>query len=125
VASRCPYRLDFRAVAISFSTSLAVRYSRVRATEEFTMVGAEGLAIAKAVKILIPDLRLREYEPFIPQSDRAIGGVRAAAGLPGMPLLSWKRPGWVGHTHKAAAPEFSRSPLSCAADFPINLHASY
>jgi hypothetical protein len=59
VASRCQYRLDLRAAAISFSTSLAVRYSRVRATEEFTMLGAKALSTAKAMKFPIPDLRLR------------------------------------------------------------------
>jgi hypothetical protein len=43
VASRCPYRLDMRAAAIRSSTSLDVRYSRVRATEEFTVFGVGAL----------------------------------------------------------------------------------
>jgi hypothetical protein len=39
VASRWPYRLAFRAVAINLSISARVKYFRVLATEEFTMVG--------------------------------------------------------------------------------------
>jgi hypothetical protein len=41
VVSRCPCRLDLRAASMSFSTSLPVRSSRVRATEEFTVFGVE------------------------------------------------------------------------------------
>ena len=39
VASRCPYRLAFRAVAINLSISAGVKYFRALPTEEFTMVG--------------------------------------------------------------------------------------
>src|SRR5262249_9060909 len=54
VASRCPYRLHLRAAAIRSSTSLAVRYSRVRATEEFTMVGGEPASTVKAMNFPHP-----------------------------------------------------------------------
>ena len=52
-------RLDLRAAAISFSTSAPVRYSQVRPTEEFTMVGGVVLSASKAMKVPIPRLRLR------------------------------------------------------------------
>jgi hypothetical protein len=61
IASRCPYRLDLRAAPISFSTSAPVRYSRVRPTEEFMMVGGVVLSASNAMGISIPDLRLRNY----------------------------------------------------------------
>ncbi len=52
-------RLDLRAAAISFSSSAPVRYSQVRPTEEFTMVGGVVLSASKAMKVPIPRLRLR------------------------------------------------------------------
>ena len=60
VASRCPYRLDLRAAAIKPSTSAPVRYSRVRPTEEFTMVGGVVLSASKAMKIPIPRFETEE-----------------------------------------------------------------
>ena len=59
IASRCPYRLDLRAAAINPSTSAPVRYARVRATDEFTMVGDVVPPTSKAMKIPILDLKLR------------------------------------------------------------------
>jgi hypothetical protein len=45
------YRPAFRAVAISLSISAGVKYSRVRATEEFTMVG-DALLVALEAMII-------------------------------------------------------------------------
>jgi hypothetical protein len=55
-----------RAAAIKVSISDPVRYSRVLATEEFTMVGASPLADRKAmiipsVRIKLPSLEKRSY----------------------------------------------------------------
>src|SRR5258708_9016161 len=50
VASRCPYRLLFRAAAISASTSEPVRYSRVRSTVEFPMVGPASPPACESMK---------------------------------------------------------------------------
>jgi hypothetical protein len=50
VASRWPQRLDLRAAATSTSTSDAVRYSRVLATVEFTIVGAVSSATRESMK---------------------------------------------------------------------------
>src|SRR5258708_38053249 len=60
VASRCPYRLLFRAAAISASTSDPVRYSRVRSTVEFTMVGAASLPACESMKNAPPKYRTVE-----------------------------------------------------------------
>src|SRR5260370_32697574 len=60
VASRCPYRLPFRAAAISASTSEPVRYSRVRSTVEFTMVGAVSLPACESIKNGPPKYRTVE-----------------------------------------------------------------
>ena len=62
--SRCPYRLDLRAAAINFSTSGPVRYSRVRSTEEFTMVGAEAPSTKKAMNFPHPSFETGEKGLF-------------------------------------------------------------
>ena len=74
VASRCPYRLDSRAVPISSSTSLAVRYSRVRPTEEFTVFGANALATAKAMEIPHPDSTSEEIIRVFPSVIAHVAG---------------------------------------------------
>jgi hypothetical protein len=63
VASRWPYRLAFRAVAINLSISAGVKYSRVLATEEFTMVG--GLRRTDLEAMIIRDPRLDTEEVSI------------------------------------------------------------
>jgi hypothetical protein len=60
VASRWPYRLFFRAAAIRASTSEPVRYSRVRSTVEFTMVGAASLPACESMKNAPPKYRTVE-----------------------------------------------------------------
>src|SRR5712664_2164640 len=111
VASRCPYRLPFRAAANSASTSEPVRYSRVRSTVEFTMVGVASLPACESMKNA--PLKYRTVEQLVISStvstdetcmsQNGRGDVRSSVSLGRKPTLAVIRFGLKGHflTHAA------------------------
>src|SRR6516165_12086348 len=93
VASRCPYRLDLRAAAIKISTSELVRYSRVRATVEFTMVGAAAPITFEAIDNPHPAPLTGEFSILF-SSVSIVGGLEKIARL---------APRWIEQPHNDPA----------------------
>src|SRR5262245_39494954 len=99
VASRWPYRLDFRAAAIKRSISAVVRYSRVR-TEEFTVVGAD------RPPLRFPTIFCPRFEPTDELSSVSSPvSIEVVVGIHGQPWPEVSRPVWPQRARQLKSPE--------------------